>query len=105
MYKKVNLKDKKYTFLFIKQQATFEDVVDELQSEDIIENAQAFKWMAEEMNLDKNIHPGKYRITNGMTMRQIINLIKYNKQEKIKLSFNYHNTSIMRKDEYNERLI
>jgi len=40
------------------------------------------------MELDQNIHPGKYRILNGMTHRQIINLIKYNKQEKIKLTLN-----------------
>jgi UPF0755 protein len=41
------------------------------------------------MGLEKNIYPGKYRIINGMTMRQIINLIKYNKEEKVKLNFNY----------------
>jgi len=40
------------------------------------------------MELNENIHPGKYRILNGMTHRQIINLLKYNKQEKVKLTFN-----------------
>jgi UPF0755 protein len=40
------------------------------------------------MELEQNIHAGKYRITNGMNMRQIINLIKYDKQEKIKLTYN-----------------
>jgi UPF0755 protein len=40
------------------------------------------------MDLPDNIHPGRYRITNGMNMRQIINLLKYNKQEKVKLTFN-----------------
>ena len=45
-------------------------------------------WLAKKMDLDKNIHPGKYRITNGMNKRQIINLLKYGKEEKIKLTIN-----------------
>jgi UPF0755 protein len=63
-------------------------VINDINSENIIDNLEAFEWMAKKMELDKNIHPGKYRINNGMTKRQIINLIKYNKQEKVKLTFN-----------------
>ena len=40
------------------------------------------------MELPDHINPGRYRITNGMSMRQIINLIKYNKQENVKLTYN-----------------
>lgn len=84
----IHLKDKNYTFIYIEQDDTFEDVLSDINKEGIIENPESFKWLAQKMDLDKNIHAGKYRITNGMTMRQIVNLIKYNKQEKIKLSFN-----------------
>lgn len=84
----IHLKDKNYTFIYIEHDDTFEDVLSDINKEGIIENPESFKWLAQKMELDKNIHAGKYRITNGMTMRQIINLIKYNKQEKIKLSFN-----------------
>ncbi len=84
----IQLKDKNYTFIYIEHNDTFEDVINDINKEGIIENLESFKLMAKTMDLDKAIHPGKYRITNGMTMRQIINLIKYNKQEKIKLSFN-----------------
>lgn len=84
----VSLKDKNYTYIFIERDDSFEDVVNIIHAENIIESVESFEWLAREMKLDKNIHPGKFRITNGMTMRQIINLIKYNKQEKIKLTFN-----------------
>lgn len=84
----IHLKDKNYTFIYIEHDDAFEDVINDINKEGIIENLESFKLMAKTMDLDKAIHPGKYRITNGMTMRQIINLIKYNKQEKIKLSFN-----------------
>lgn len=84
----VHLKDKNYTYIYIERDDTFEDVLSDINSENIIENTKAFEWLAKEMDLANNVHPGKYRITNGMNMRQIINLIKYNKQEKVKLTYN-----------------
>jgi len=84
----IHLKDKNYTYVYIETNDTFEDVINDINSENIIENLEAFEFLAKKMELDKNIHPGKYRIVNGMTKRQIINLIKYNKQEKVKLTFN-----------------
>jgi UPF0755 protein len=99
LFLKVKLKDKNHTYIFIERSDTFDDVLSDINSEGIIENPQSFEWLAKEMDLDKNIHPGKYRILNGMTMRQIINLIKYNKQEKIKLTFN---TQIHSMDEFIE---
>ena len=86
--KGIDLKDKNYTYIFIGKNDSFEDLMNTINSEDIIENPKAFAWLAKEMNLEKNVNPGKYRIIDGMNMRQIINLIKYNKQEKIKLTFN-----------------
>lgn len=87
-FKGINLKNKNYTYIYIERDDSFEDVISDINSENIIENPKAFEWLAKEMDLDNNIHPGKYRITDGMNMRQIINLIKYNKQEKVKLTYN-----------------
>ena len=87
-FKGIDLKDKNYTYIYIEREDTFEDVLGNINSENSIENLKAFEWLAKEMELENNIHPGKYRITDGMTMRQIINLIKYNKQEKVKLTYN-----------------
>ncbi|MCC6371571.1 MAG: endolytic transglycosylase MltG [Bacteroidia bacterium] len=84
----VKLKDKNYTYIYIERNDSFEDVLSDINSENIIEDPKAFEWLAKKMKLDENIHAGKFRINNGMTMRQIINLIRYNKQEKVKLSFN-----------------
>lgn len=87
-FKGIHLKDKNYTYIYIERDDTFEDVISDINSENIIENLQSFEWLAKEMDLANNIHPGKYRINDGMNMRQIINLIKYNKQEKVKLTYN-----------------
>ncbi len=85
---KIHLKDRNYTFLFIGRDDNFETLLSDLQEEGLTDDTEAFEWLARRMELDKNIHPGKYRITNGMSMRQIINLIKYGKEEKVKLTYN-----------------
>lgn len=80
--------NKDYEFIYIQTAFNMDDVIYELKDKNILKETEKFEWMAKKMDLDKNIHPGKYRILNGMTHRQIINLIKYNKQEKVKLTFN-----------------
>lgn len=80
--------NKDYEFIYIQSAYDFNDVLYELKDKNIITETEKFEWLAKQMKLDQNIHPGKYRILNGMTNRQIINLIKYNKEEKVKLTLN-----------------
>lgn len=80
--------NKDYEFIYIQSAFDLNDIIYELKDKNILKETDKFEWMAKKMELDQNIHPGKYRIINGMTHRQIINLIKYNKQEKIKLTLN-----------------
>ena len=78
----IQLKGKNYTYIYIEKNDSFEDVINDINSENIIDNLEAFEWMAKKMELDKNIHPGKYRVNTGMNNRQIILMLKNNKQEK-----------------------
>lgn len=80
--------NKDYEFIYIQSAYDFNDVLYELKDKQIIKETDKFEWLAKKMELDKNIHPGKYRILNGMTNRQIINLIKYHKEENVKLTLN-----------------
>jgi UPF0755 protein len=82
--------NKNYTFVYIETGDDLKDIIETISAENIVKekDIESFRWLAQKMDLDKNIHPGKYRITNGLSMRQIINLIKYDKQEKVKLTFN-----------------
>ena len=98
-FSRINLHEKNYTYIYIENNDSFDDVISDINAENIIEDIEAFEWLARKMKLDENIHPGKYRIANGMTTRQIINLIKYNKQEKVKL---YYNSQIRNIDEFIE---
>jgi UPF0755 protein len=80
--------NKDYEFVYIQTAYNLDDVLYELKDKGILKDTEKFEWMANKMDLANNIHPGKYRILNGMTHRQIINLIKYHKEEKVKLTFN-----------------
>jgi UPF0755 protein len=80
--------DKGYTYIFIENGDDLTSVMEELKDEGISFEDKSFLWLSKKMDLDKNLHPGKYRINAGMNLRQVINLIKYGKEEKIKLSYN-----------------
>lgn len=84
----VHLNGKKFTYIYIKTNATFDDVLDELYSQNIIDDHESFEWMAKEMDLPEHINSGKYRIDAKMTNRSIAKMIINGKQEKVKLSFN-----------------
>lgn len=85
---KASLKEKGYAYLYLGKQQDFDDLMQQIRSEQMVEDPEAFEWLAQRMKLPENIHPGKYRINTGMTARQIINQIKYKKEEKVKLSYN-----------------
>jgi UPF0755 protein len=84
----VHLNGKKFTYIYIKTDATFEDVLDELYSQNIIDDHASFEWMAKSMHLPEHINSGKYRIDSKMSNRSIVKMIVNAKQEKVKLFFN-----------------
>jgi UPF0755 protein len=59
----------------------FEQVMDMLESKDILKNPKAFKLLAGIKKYKTNIKPGRYRILNGMNNVQLVNLLLSGKQE------------------------
>lgn len=84
----VHLNGKKFTYIYIRSNATFDDVLEELYSQNIIDDHESFEWMAKGMDLQENINPGKYRIDAKMSNRSIVKMIINAKQENVKLFFN-----------------
>src|ERR1035437_127184 len=84
----IYLDGKKYKFIYIPTKATFEEMIDMLEEENILENKKTFEWLSKAYNLQDNFKSGKYRVIAGMSNRQLINLIKSGKQEPVKLIFN-----------------
>ena len=84
----VYLDGRKYKFLYIPGKASYEDLVEILEEENILQNRKSFDWLAGAMDLPEKFKPGRYRVIAGMTNRQLINLIKSGKQELVKITFN-----------------
>lgn len=97
----VNTEGKNYKYMFIPKEADYQLLLEILYNENIIENHTSFEFMAKRMELDKNVHSGKFKVTSGMNNRQIILMLKNNRQEKIKLTFN---SQIHNKEELMEYL-
>ena len=85
----VNLSGGNSQTVFIPKNTNYTELLQILYNDNLIVNKSSFEWMAKQMHLDKNFTCGKYRIQRGMSNRQIINLLKYGKTEKVKLKFNY----------------
>ncbi|MGZ3904994.1 MAG: endolytic transglycosylase MltG [Bacteroidia bacterium] len=84
----IYLDGKKYKFIYISNRLSYDEMVNMLEEENILENKKTFEWLAKAYNLQENFKPGKYRVIAGMTNRQLINLIKSGKQEPVKITFN-----------------
>jgi UPF0755 protein len=80
--------NKKTRYLYIPTGSTSDSVKNILYSNNLIKNKATFEWAAERMNYKANVHPGKYRIRNGMTNQKLIIMLRSGDQEIIKLTIN-----------------
>jgi UPF0755 protein len=96
----IYLDGKKYKFIYIHTNSTYQEMVAMLEDENILQDKKTFEWLARAYNLEHNYKPGRYRIMAGMTNRQLIRMIKNGKQEKVKIIFNssdHTNEDLIRK--------
>ena len=80
--------DGKDVSLYIPSNADYQYVKDEIISLNVLESKRAFDWLAKKMHYDENVHPGRYILTNGMSNRQLINMLRMGYQTPVKVVFN-----------------
>jgi UPF0755 protein len=73
-------------YLYIPTGSNLDDVVAIIKAQHILNNTESFKWVASKMNF-KNVKPGKYKITKGLSNIELVRLLRSGKQEPIKLTF------------------
>jgi UPF0755 protein len=74
-------------YIYIRTGSTFDDVMTNLGREGMLHNAESFRWLAERMEYDKQIKPGRYAVRAGMNNRELIKLLQSGKQEPVELVF------------------
>lgn len=83
---KNNIADNAAEYLYIPTGSTIDDVERIIKENNILQNTETFKWVAEQLKY-KNIKPGKYKIKQGMNNVELVRKLRAGDQEVVKLSF------------------
>jgi UPF0755 protein len=84
----VFIKDKGRQYLYIRTGSKFEDVIKSLDENNLIKNHFFFKLLAEKMNYSNNIKPGRYKLRNYMSNKELIELLRSGRQTPVKITIN-----------------
>jgi UPF0755 protein len=82
----VYLGTKKNKYIYIKSNANFNDVMNELRDKNILLNYASFDRLAEMKEYKNNIKPGKYLVEKDMNNNKLINILKASLSEKVKVN-------------------
>lgn len=84
----VKTPDKKEFSLYIPTGATYDQVKDSLYTHGLISNPAAFEWLCRKKDYPNHIHAGRYVLSNGMSNRQLTNMLRGGLQTPMKVTFN-----------------
>ncbi|MBQ3710261.1 MAG: endolytic transglycosylase MltG [Bacteroidales bacterium] len=74
--------------LYVPTGASFEQIKDSLYTHEIIVNKKSFEAVAASKKCSQNIHPGRYILKNGMSNKQLCNMLRGGLQTPVKVTFN-----------------
>ena len=74
--------------VYIPTGSSFEFVQEELEKKGIIENQRSFRWVARKKEYDKHVKPGRYKIRNGLSNNDLVNMLRLGKQDPVMVVFN-----------------
>lgn len=87
MFGNVQTKDHSSKFLYVRTGTTMEELIAQLESKALIKNRTTFEWMVK-LKKFETVKPGRYRIKDGMSNRELINLLAAGLQEPVTFTFN-----------------
>jgi UPF0755 protein len=73
--------------IYIPTGATYEQVLDTLDSKFIIRNRKLFSWIAEKKHYPELVKPGRYVIKNDMSYLGLISLLRSGRQSPVRITF------------------
>lgn len=74
--------------LIIPENATYKQVTDSLEINEVLESVKAFKWVSKKKKYLSTVKPGRYEFTVGMNTNQVVNILRSGLQTPIKVTFN-----------------
>ncbi len=80
--------DGKPVFVNIPTGSSFNDMKTILYKNGLILHRKNFEWVAEKKKLDKLVKPGHYKISNGMSTLELVNMLRSGRQVPVQVTFN-----------------
>jgi len=77
-----------YKIFYVPTGSTYEEVKDKLGVENFLIDKKSFDWVAEKKEYSISVKPGRYKITNGMSNNELINMLRAGNQDPVMLVFN-----------------
>jgi UPF0755 protein len=80
--------DGEQEIFYIPTGSDFEYVIDHLESEGIIDNRKSFRWVAIRKGYENSVKPGRYKIRNGSSNNELVNMLRSGNQDPVMVVFN-----------------
>jgi UPF0755 protein len=80
--------DKDKVYFLVPTGSTYQDVSNALVEQGYIESQATFDWVAEQKKYKLNVRAGRYRLKNGMSNNELVNLLRAGLQEPVMVTFN-----------------
>lgn len=80
--------DEKTTYIYINSDKNYEDVVAQLREKANLPSEKIFRLIAQQMNYPGSVKTGRYAIRNGMTMPEVVRMLRSGNQSPVNITFN-----------------
>ncbi|WP_340114166.1 endolytic transglycosylase MltG [Maribellus mangrovi] len=74
--------------LLIKDSTTYDQLVQQLQEDEVLDNYKAFRWVSKKKNFRHKIKPGRYELQKDMTTNALVNKLRSRAQDPVDVVFN-----------------
>lgn len=90
-FKPIELEETVY--IYIEPSTKYDEIVDQIKKQVNLPSEKFFKMISEKMKYPETIKTGRYAIRDGMTMPEIIRMLRSGNQSAVKLTFNNMRTN------------
>ncbi|MFB6258406.1 MAG: endolytic transglycosylase MltG [Flavobacteriales bacterium] len=84
----VDFENEKAAYLYVPTGSDRASLMDSLEQSGYIEDMESFRWVAELKGFTDRVHPGKYRIEEGMSNNELVNILRGGLEETVEVTFN-----------------
>jgi len=80
--------DSEYEIFYIPTGSTYDEVKNSLEHQHLLINKKSFHWVAEKKDYASSVKAGRYKIKNGMSNNELVNMLRSGNQDPVMLVFN-----------------